>query len=241
MKMMLIELQKEKRTGIPYLFLAVGALGAVYALLIFEIRQNSLLSLPMQPMDILLTQVYGMIMILNMFGIVLACCMIYHMEFAGSAVKKMYLLPMNISTMYLCKFLILTIMFIVGTGIQNLMLAKVGLMYLPEGTFQINALLQFWGYSVLTSMPVLSGMLFLSSLFEKMWISIGIGVAGFLSAMALGVSKKLWFLIHPFVVMLHPAVVMSAKPDSMVIIVAIAETILFFSAGLWTAHKLHYE
>lgn len=241
MKMMLIELQKEKRTGIPYLFLSVGALGAAYALLIFKIRKNSLLSLPMQPMDILLTQVYGMIMILNMLGIVLACCMIYHMEFAGSAVKKMYLLPMNISTMYLCKFLILTIMFIVATGIQNLMLAKVGLMYLPEGTFQINALLQFWGYSVLTSMPVLSGMLFLSSLFEKMWISIGIGVAGFLSAMALGVSKKLLFLIHPFVVMLRPAVVMSAKPDNMVIIFAIAETILFFFAGLWTSHKLHYE
>ena len=72
MKMMLIELQKEKRTGIPYLFLSVGALGAAYALLIFKIRKNSLLSLPMQPMDILLTQVYGMIMILNMLGIVLA-------------------------------------------------------------------------------------------------------------------------------------------------------------------------
>ena len=43
-------------------------------------------------MDVLLTQLYGMIMILNLFGIVVASCMVYNMEFKGSAIKKMYML-----------------------------------------------------------------------------------------------------------------------------------------------------
>ena len=56
----------------------------------------------------LLTQLYGMIMVLNLFGIVVAACMIYNMEFKGSAVKKMYMLPVSVPAMYLCNFLILT-------------------------------------------------------------------------------------------------------------------------------------
>ena len=35
-------------------------------------------------MDVLLTQLYGMIMVLNMFGIVVAACMVYNMEFKGA-------------------------------------------------------------------------------------------------------------------------------------------------------------
>ena len=59
-------------------------------------------------MDVLLTQLYGMIMVLNMFGIVVAACMVYNMEFKGTAIKKMYMLPISVPKMYLCKFFILT-------------------------------------------------------------------------------------------------------------------------------------
>ena len=38
--------------------------------------------------------------------------MIYNMEFKGSAVKKMYMLPVSVPAMYLSKFLILTVMFL---------------------------------------------------------------------------------------------------------------------------------
>jgi hypothetical protein len=41
--------------------------------------------------------------------------------------------------------------------------------------------------------------------------------------------------------MLKPAVAMSAQPDSAVIIVSVAETILFLIAGLWMAKHLRYE
>ena len=97
MKTLAIELRKGKRTGVIPVLLAVGVLGAAYAFVNFIVRKDTLLNLPLAPMDVLLTQLYGMIMVLNLFGIVVATCMIYNMEFKGSAVKKMYMLPGHVS------------------------------------------------------------------------------------------------------------------------------------------------
>ena len=91
-----IELRKEKRTGVVPVLLAVGILGAAYAVVNFIVRKDTLLNLPLNPMDVLLTQLYGMIMILNMFGIIVAACMVYNMEFKGNAIKKIYMLPMSV-------------------------------------------------------------------------------------------------------------------------------------------------
>ena len=236
-----IEHRKGKRTGVIPLMLAVGILGASYAFVNFIVRKDTLLNLPLDPMDVLLTQLYGMIMVLNMFGIIVAACMIYNMEFKGSAVKKMYMLPMRVPAMYLCKFLILTVMLLVAVCFQNLALAKIGVTDLPQGTFEVHTLISFAGYSFLTSMPVLSFMIFISSRFENMWVPLGIGVAGFLSGMALATSDIALFMVHPFVVMLKPATACSAQPDIIVVIVSLTETILFLFAGLWAAKKLRYE
>lgn len=90
-------------------------------------------------------------------------------------------------------------------------------------------------------MSVLSFMLFVSSRFENMWVPLGIGVAGFLSGMALATSDIAWLMVHPFVVMLKPAVAMSAQPDITVVIVSLIETVFFLCAGLWAAKNLRYE
>ena len=188
MRALVIELRKEKRTGVIPVLLAVGILGAAYAFVNFLVRKDTLLNLPLAPMDVLLTQLYGMIMILNLFGIVVAACMIYNMEFKGSAIKKMYMLPMSVPGMYLCKFLILTVMLFVAVALENLALMKIGMSDLPQGTFEMGTLLRFTAYSFLTSMPVLSFMVLISSRFENMWVPLGVGVAGFLSGMALASS-----------------------------------------------------
>lgn len=241
MRTLAIELRKEKRTGLIPVLLAVGILGSAYAFVNFLVRKDTLLSLPLAPMDVLLTQLYGMIMILNMFAIVVAACMVYNMEFKGNAVKKMYLLPISVPAMYLCKFLIITVMFMVAVALQNLSLALIGMTDLPQGTFELGTLITFAAYSFITSMPVLSFMLLVSSRFQNMWIPLGVGVAGFLSGMALSTSDMGLFLNHPFVVMLKPAVAMSAQPDLTVTIVSAIETVLFLGAGLWMAKNLRYE
>lgn len=236
-----IELRKEKRTGILSVLPAVGVLGAAYAFVNFIVRKDTLLNLPLSPMDVLLTQLYGMILVLNMFGIVVASCMAYNMEFKGNAVKKMYMLPVSVQGMYLCKFLILTFMLLAAIILQNLALARIGMTDLPLGAFERMAVIRFAAYSFLTSMPVLSFMLLVSSRFENMWIPLGVGVAGFLSGMALANLDMDILLAHPFVVMLKPAVAMSAQPDGTVIIASLMEALLFLAAGLWTAKNLRYE
>lgn len=236
-----IELRKEKRTGVIPVLLAVGVLGAAYAFVNFIVRKDTLLNLPLAPMDVLLTQLYGMIMILNMFGIVVAACMIYNMEFKGNAVKKMYMLPMSVPGMYFCKFLILSTMLFVAVALQNTALMRIGMTDLPQGTFEMGTLIKFVGYSFITSMPVLSFMVLISSRFENMWVPLGVGVAGFLSGMALANSSLSLLMIHPFVIMLKPAVAMSAQPDRTIIIAAFIETLVFLGAGLWMSKNLRYE
>ena len=241
MNTFIIELQKEKRTGVIPLLLSVGVLGAAYALVNFVVRKDTLLNLPLAPMDVLLTQLYGMVVVLNMFGIVTAACMVYNMEFKGTAIKKMYMLPVSVSRMYLCKFLILTVLLLTAIVLQNLALLKIGISDLPQGTFETGTLLRFMAYSFITSMPALSFMVLVSSRFENMWVPLGIGVAGFLSGMALANTNMNLLLIHPFVVMLKPAVAMSAQPEKGVVVISLAETFLFSGTGLWMAKYLRYE
>ena len=178
---------------------------------------------------------------MNMFGIVVAACMVYNMEFKGNAVKKMYMLPISVLGMYLCKFLILSAMFLVAIVLQNLALMWIGMADLPQGAFEMGTLVRFAGYSFLTSMPVLSFMVLVSSRSINMWIPLGVGVAGFLSGMALANSASSLLLAHPFVIMLKPAVAMSAQPDITVTKAAVIETLLFLGAGLWMAKNLRYE
>jgi hypothetical protein len=241
MRALAIELKKEKRTGIIPVMLSVGILGGAYAFLNYIIRKDSLLSLPMEPMDVLLTQLYGMIVILNLLGIVVASCIIYNMEFKGNAIKKMHELPVSVAGMYLCKFLILTALLFVSVFIENLALALIGITNLPQDTFQLETLVCFAGYSFLTSMPTVSFMLLVSSRCENMWIPLGVGVAGFLSGMSLANYPTNLLLIHPIVLMLRPAVAMSAATNYVIVIVAVAETIIFLLGGLWMAKKSHYE
>ena len=241
MRALVIELRKEKRTGVIPVLLAVGILGAAYAFVNFLVRKDTLLNLPLAPMDVLLTQLYGMIMILNLFGIVVASCMVYNMEFKGSAIKKMYMLPMSVPGMYLCKFLILTVMLFVAVALENLALMQIGMRDLPQGAFELGALLRFTAYSFITSMPVLSFMVLISSRFENMWVPLGVGVAGFLSGMALAPSAAAVLMVHPFIVMFKPAVAMSAKPDMLVAMFALVETLFFLGLGLWMAKNLRYE
>lgn len=241
MNTLIIELRKEKRTGVIPLLLSVGILGAVYAFVNFMVRKDTLLNLPLDPMDVLLTQLYGMIMVLNMFGIVVAACMVYNMEFKGTAIKKMYMLPISVPEMYLCKFLILTVLLLTAIVLQNSALLKIGTSDLPAGTFEMNTLLIFTAYSFITSMPTLSFMVLVASRFENMWMPLGIGVAGFLSGMALANSNVSLLLVHPFLIMLKPAVAMSAQPDLEIVMISMAETFLFLGMGLWMAKKLRYE
>lgn len=241
MKLLGIELQKTRRTGLLLVLPAAGVLGAGYAFANFFLRRDTLLHLPLPPMDILLTQLYGMILILNLFGIVAAACIAYDLEFRGNALRKMSLLPVSAPRMYLCKFLLLAALLAAAVALQNLALLCIGRAELPPGAFELGTLVRFASYSFVTSLPVLAFQLLVASRCEAIWLPLGAGVLGFLSGMALSTAKAGVFLADPFVVMLRPALAMSAQPDAAVARLAVLETLLFLAAGLWAAKNLHFE
>ena len=51
-------------------------------------------------------------------------------------------------------------MFLSAVVLQNLSLMWIGMAELPQGAFEMGTLVKFAGYSFLTSMPVLSFMVF---------------------------------------------------------------------------------
>lgn len=235
--MLSVELKKEKRTGIIPLLFAVGVLGAAYSVLNYAVRKESLLSLDMAPMDILLTQLYGMLTLLNMLGIIVASCMIYNIEFQGNAIRKMYLLPVSIPKLYLCKSFIIIVVFGIAELTQFSCLAVIGAKYLPAGTFELDVLIKFTIYTFVTSLPVITFMLFISSISENMWVSLGIGIAGLLSGIALTNFNIRLLLIHPFVAMFQPAMAMSSKPDIVVTLMSVIMSVVFLITGLWISDK----
>ncbi|MCI6157076.1 MAG: ABC transporter permease [Peptoniphilaceae bacterium] len=241
MNMIALELRKEKRTWIAAVLPAVGILGALYAFLNFSVRKETLLALPLPPMDILLTQVYGMILVLNMFGILVAATMMYYMEFHGSAMKKLYMLPIRIEGIFLSKAVILLAMLMLTLLMEFGALAVIGLRDLPSGTFHAGILLRFSLYSYVTTLPVLSFLLLIASRIENLYCTLGIGVLGFLSGMALANSSSLISLLHPFALMLKPAMAMSATPDQSVLIAGLIESFILFFVGLLFTKKRHYE
>lgn len=232
--MILLELMKEKRTGVIWLMLVSGILGAFYVILNFVIRGETLINMPAKPMDILLTQLYGMLMVLNTFSLVVAASIAYNMEFTGFAIKKMYVLPINMWKIFVSKFLIIITVFMISIITENIPLAWIGINKLGTGAFDADVFISYMLYTYISSLPVASFMLLISSLSENIWVTIGIGVGGFLSSMALvNINDSNLMMLHPFIIMFKPAVAMSADINVSVVCVAIIESVIFFGAGVF--------
>ncbi|MGG5315468.1 ABC transporter permease [Enterococcus sp. AZ072] len=236
----LIELRKQKRTGIIWILIAVGIVGALYSLLNFGLRKDSLLGLPLPPMDILLTQLYGVVLIFNLFGVIMAACLIYQLEFKGQAVRKMYVLPITLTKYYLSKFVIVTGGLFMAIVLENAALAKIGLTELSQGAFDWPTLLRFAGYSFATTLPVLTFMLLIAAHFENIWLPLGVGVIGFLTGLIFATVKPAIFLLHPFVLLFRPAVAMTAEVDPKIVVLLFGEAAIFLAAGLIATKKIRY-
>ena len=57
MRTFVTELRKEKHTGVIPLMPAIGILGAAYAFVFFLVRKDTLLNLPLAPMDLSLIHI----------------------------------------------------------------------------------------------------------------------------------------------------------------------------------------
>ena len=164
-----------------------------------------------------------------------------YMEFQGNAIKKMYMLPFKTSSIFKNKFYILFVLLTFCIVLQNGALCIIGNIFLPNGTFELLTLVKYTGYCFVSSLPVLAFMLLVSSRCENIWFTLGIGVAGFFSGMAMSLSDISLFLVNPFVLMMKPAVASTASIDTGILILGVFETIIFFMIGWYLCKIKHYE
>lgn len=231
MKSVLLEIQKQKRTGIFPLFLAAGLFAGLYETGYFLLRRSVILSFGLQAMSILIGQIYGVICALNMFLLILAAAMLWHTEFVHGAIKKMAVLPFSIETLFPGKFTLAAAAFALTIALEFGTIALIGVLGLPEIPMDFLMILQYAGFAWISSLGVLSFMLFISSRTGNLWICLGAGVLGFLSGMSL-VSLHSWIiLLDPFAVMFKPAVSLSAGINPDVILASSIQTAAFLGAG----------
>lgn len=240
MKNIEIEFKKLKRTGIIPLMLVIGFISSFYALSYFYLRKESLLSFHMNPTDVLLNQLYGMTMILNLFAIIVSTTLIYKIELDGAAMKKMYLLPISIGKIYLSKFIILSLLLAFGIAVEFSAFILIGAVNFGQ-VFDISKMLIFSLYAYITSMAVLSFMIFIGLFCKNIWTILGIGVLGFLSAMAFGPSQVTFLIINPFILMMKPILDMSANIDLTIFLLSLIEILGFLLTGLIAIKKFNYE
>lgn len=236
-----IEMKKLRRAGVLNTLLFAGIAGAFYAALNWFVRKDYLLSVDINPMTALLTQLYGVISLLNVFAIIVSTSNIYSIEYKNNGLRKMKTLPIKSANLFIQKLIILVGVLALSYCIEFASLALLGGKYLPVDTFDIFVLIKFASYTFLIILPCLIFMLIISMLSTNMWIPVGIGIIGLFSGMSMiGIENKISYL-NPFVLLLKPAMNLTTEIDMSIIIISIMEIIVFFLIGIFIANRKSEE
>lgn len=232
-----IEIQKLRRAGVLNTLIFAGFAGAIYAVLNWFVRKDFLLAADVDPMTALLTQLYGVLSLLNIFAIIVSTSNIYSIEHKNYGLRKMHTLPIKSSSIFLKKLIVLIGVLAISYCIEFTSLAILGNKFLPHGTFDAIILIQFACYAFLIILPSLVCMLIISMISTNMWITVGIGIVGFFSGMSMvGFENKISSL-NPFVLLLKPAMNLTTKIDIYIIIIAIIEIIVFLLIGILISNR----
>ncbi|MDK6233455.1 ABC transporter permease [Aerococcus sanguinicola] len=241
LKALLIEGKKLKRTGIVPGLLLTGLLGAALLALTYVLRRDQLLNLPGDPIQVLLVQLYGILTLLNMLALILSTVLSYDLERRGQAIKHLYFLPYSLARMYLAKLCLLTLLYgfsllIEFAALASLMAGQVG--FTADRLALVGSA---FGLAFLSSLPVLTGMVLVASRCQNLWTSLGVGLVGLLTGLALANFNQPVVLIHPFVLMFQPSARMTFTLSEGMVGLAVLSALFYIIWGVYLAHSRHYE
>lgn len=83
-----LEWKKLKRTGYITVYMGCGLFASAFPLVQMAVRQETFLSLPGNPLDILMNANWQMIAMLNILVSICGACLMYHTEYAEKDGKK---------------------------------------------------------------------------------------------------------------------------------------------------------
>ena len=171
-----LECQKLKRTGFLPAFLGGGILAAAVPVINMSARSELYLSMDLSPIPILLNANWQMMTMFNILLVLAGTCLMYHIEFADHAMQKMKSLPIRESSIFFHKVVLVMVMSAVV-----LLLEAGAVAFCTDHWFEITEgfwleLFQNFAYEFLLILPSMVLSMFLASVFENMWVSLGIGV-----------------------------------------------------------------
>lgn len=178
----LLEVKKAKRTGLTAAFLGGGLLAAAVPALNTTLRPEMFLSQQTPPVELLLDANGQMMALLNVLLAVAGACALYHLEYAGGAIRRMRCLPVRESRLFFGKAALLAGLCTLALLLEGAAVAACAVRWLGAGREIGGELLRSCGFSLLMLLPPLLLSLLFSALCGNMWISLGLGVSCVLTA-----------------------------------------------------------
>ena len=104
-----LEWKKLKRTGYITVYMGCGLFASAFPLVQMAVRQETFLSHPGNPLDILMNANWQMIAMLNILVSICGACLMYHTEYAEKGWEKMSVLPIHTGKLFLGKCTLATL------------------------------------------------------------------------------------------------------------------------------------
>lgn len=171
-----LEYKKMKRTGFVPVFLCGGFLSALLPILNMAVRPERYLGLEVPPVQILMEANWQMMAMLNILLITAGACLMYHTEYADGAMQKMRTLPHRESRLFFGKTALLALMCLVTLAIEASSIIFCSYHWFELSKDVWTEGLKSFGYALLLSFPAAFASLFIASVCENMWVSLGAGV-----------------------------------------------------------------
>ncbi len=191
-----LEFKKIKRTGLFLAFISGGGLAAAIPILrlTFQSEQNLI---NLEPIEKLLTDNWLLIGLLNSFLIITGACLLYSIEYSNQGLEKMKTLPIKESSLFFNKIFLLMVFSLIMLFLEMIAIVIATQQWSDfyEG-FGIELMKNF-GFLFLMILPTIFLALIISSLFENIWVSLGINITAiFLATMIY--QKNFWLSLFPF-------------------------------------------
>lgn len=219
-----LEFKKSKRTGLFPTFILGGILAAAIPILRLMLQSEQDVT-NVEPIERLLADNWQMVALLNSFLIITSACLLYSLEYSNHALEKMKTLPIKESVLFFNKafLLVLLSLLILFLEMIAIVIATQRWFVFYEG-FSLELMKNF-GFLFLMHLPAMLLSLIVASLFENIWVTLGINVTGvFLATMIY--QKNFWLSLFPFALPFQT--LQEITQEIYIIIVAIGE-IIFLS------------
>ncbi len=176
MNLMRLELEKIRRTGFLPAFLGGGILAAAVPMANMAFRPELYTGLSDPPVSILLGANWQMMSMLNVLLIVAGACVLYYIEYADNAMRKMGTLPVREGSLFFGKAAVLILAGTLLLAIEAVSVCGCSIHWFSRAAAPSAGILKSFGFFLLMLTPAALLSLTIASACRNLWTSLGIGV-----------------------------------------------------------------